>query len=98
MQKMTIDMPVVSGCSASACVYNTDSACHAKAITIGDGIHPGCDTFMNASRHAREQQRISGVGACKVSNCAHNQDYECVADSISVGRRGDSVQCLTFAV
>jgi hypothetical protein len=97
MQQMTINMPAVSACSASECVYNAEGGCHAKAITVGDGVHPGCDTFLHARKHAREQQRTSGVGACKVSGCTHNQDYECMADGIDVGMQGGSVQCLTFS-
>ncbi len=96
MQRMTLEMPVVGGCSATACVYNAEGDCHAKAITIGDGMHPGCDTFMHASEHVADNSHISGVGACKVNGCSYNQDYECTAHSIEVGRSGDSVQCLTF--
>jgi len=97
MHTLTIDMPVVAECSAAACVYNAEGRCHAKAITIGDGMHPACDTFMDADRHARDRQRISGVGACKVSICRHNEDYECAADNIAVGPEGGHVQCLTFS-
>lgn len=91
--KVTIDMPVVSGCAISQCSYNVNQACHARAITVGNGIHPGCDTFLDAGSHTREKQRQAGVGACKVASCSHNQDFECMAETINVG---GGVECLTF--
>lgn len=97
MMNMTIDMSYVSGCSITECAYNVKNGCHAKAITIGDGVHPGCDTFLQASRHTQDGTRTAGIGACKVTACRHNDDYECMADSISIGRVGTEVNCLTFA-
>jgi hypothetical protein len=94
--KLTIDMPIVAECTASECVYNLNKACHARAITIGDGVHPGCDTFLGAKRHASETGRTAGVGACKVTACMHNDDYECSAPTISVGYMGKDIQCLSF--
>lgn len=35
--RLTIDMPLVAGCTIYACAYNVDDACHARAITIGAG-------------------------------------------------------------
>lgn len=90
------DMPEVSRCAATECAYNTDSACHARAITIGDGNHPDCDTYFNNNGHTK-RERIAGVGACKVTGCTHNQDFECSADKIELGYSGDSVNCLTYA-
>lgn len=95
--EMTIDMPVVSECMVTKCAYNVSESCHARAITIGDGIHPGCDTFMNSTMHSKNKQRRAGVGACKVTGCMHNDDFECVASSISVGMKGKEADCLTFA-
>lgn len=97
MTNMTIDMPPVSACSVTECAYNVKSNCHAKAITIGDGVHPGCDTFLHASGHIRDAKRIAGIGACKVTGCRHNDDYECGADKINVGRDGNDIKCLTYA-
>jgi len=94
--KMTIDMPFVSGCTVSECAYNINDSCRAHAITVGDGVHPGCDTFLGAPRHARNSKQSAGVGACKVTGCMHNEDYECVADSIRVGLTADTVNCLTY--
>ncbi len=95
--KMTIDMPVVMQCAVTDCAYNTDNACHARAITIGDGAAPGCDTFLKASPHTRESRRQAGVGACKVTGCTYNDDYECVADNIEVGFAGKQINCLTYS-
>lgn len=96
MTTMNIDMPPVSACSVTECAYNVKDNCHAKAITIGDGVHPGCDTFMQASTHTRNTSRTAGIGACKVTACKHNDDFECSASQIKVGRVGNDVSCLTF--
>ncbi len=96
--KMTIDMPFVDSCTVSGCAYNTDNKCHARAITIGDGVHPGCDTsFLGASAHAHGNNQ-AGVGACKVTGCSFNDDLECSAEKIQVSMKGNSVQCMTFEV
>jgi hypothetical protein len=96
MKCLSIEMPLVSQCSVSECAYNANSCCHARAITVGDGLHPGCDTYLFSDPHSRAQQRTAGVGACKVSACQHNDDYECMADSITVGSAGGQVTCLTY--
>lgn len=94
--KLTIDMPLVAECAVSECAYNIGKACHARAITIGDGIHPGCDTFFGNAQHAHDTKHKAGVGACKVSGCRHNDDYECTAPKISVGYQGQDISCLSF--
>jgi hypothetical protein len=63
----------------------TSNNCHALAITIGNGIHPGCDTYVKEAQHIRKADRIAGIGACKVSGCKHNEDFECMTDNIQVG-------------
>jgi len=88
-----IEIPEVTSCNESACAYNTDGHCHAQAITVGDGVHAGCDTFFNGSQHVRDTARRAGVGACKVTGCRHNDDLECQAPMIRVGKH----ECLTFA-
>jgi hypothetical protein len=96
MNRIAIDMPVVGECSVAECAYNANNGCHARAITVGDGLHPGCDTFLGATPHTRDTGRHAGVGACKVSGCRHNDDYECAADQIAVGHAGPGASCLTF--
>ncbi len=96
MIRIAIDMPAVGECSVGECAYNADQACHARAITVGDGVHPGCDTFLDATPHARASERQAGVGACKVAGCRHNDDYECMAETIKVGHASQAVSCLTY--
>lgn len=91
------DMPEVAECQIRQCAYNVSNGCHARAITIGDGVHPGCDTYFKSSVHASDANMQAGVGACKVANCVHNDDFECQAQNIRVGNRGKTVECLTYA-
>lgn len=95
MKKITLEMPIVTKCMASECVYNANSNCHARAITVGDSIHPGCDTFMAGSRHTKAKQ-IAGIGACKTVGCKFNNDLECMAESIQVGMIKNKANCMTF--
>lgn len=96
MNRIVIDMPIVGGCTVAECAYNLNNCCHARAITVGDGIHPGCDTYHQAAPHARNSGRQAGVGACKVSSCQHNDDYECMAEQIAVGHHTGGACCLTY--
>jgi hypothetical protein len=95
--EITIEMPMIDACDVAECTYNRNAACHAKAITIGDGVTPGCDTYMSGSRHVKNAERRAGVGACKVSGCQYNNDFECGAGSVSVGLRSDGVFCMTYS-
>jgi hypothetical protein len=92
---MTIEMADVHECAATECAYNKDNACHAKAITIGDGDNPNCDTFMAGPMHTRSTVIQAGVGACKVADCRHNEDLECAADNIRVAMAGACASCMT---
>lgn len=94
--KFSIDMPLVASCDVARCAYNLEGGCHAKAITVGDGVHPGCDTFLGSERHPEEEVPNAGVGACKVALCRHNHELECEARAIQVGCEGDEPTCLTF--
>jgi hypothetical protein len=85
MNKMTIEMAPVSKCYASQCAYNQNNSCHAKAITVGDGLQPECDTFLSSQTHTQEKTRIAGVGACKIISCKFNSDFDCSADKIKIG-------------
>ena len=97
MQHITIDMPIVSECAASECAYNVDTSCHAKAITVGNSLHAGCDTFFPGSGHTRATDRTAGVGACKSAECKFNEDLECMTDSIRVAPTGQDVNCMTYS-
>ena len=96
MGKVIIEIPIVSKCDIKKCGYNVNNNCHAKAITVGDEMNPGCDTFFENKSHSRETKRIAGVGACKVSSCRHNNDYECTAEGVSVGFSDGKINCLTY--
>ncbi len=96
MSPMKIDMPVVAECSATDCAYNVNSNCHARAITVGDGVHPGCDTFFK-HKHIINASQTAGIGACKITDCKYNNDCECVTDRIRVGRGSGGAICLTYA-
>jgi hypothetical protein len=98
MGNVTIEIPMVSECAIKHCGYNVNNSCHAKAITIGDGINPGCDTFFDSGKHSRETKRRAGVGACKVTACKCNEDFECTAESITVGLNKEEINCLTFCM
>ncbi|MDD4976943.1 MAG: DUF1540 domain-containing protein [Bacteriovorax sp.] len=98
MEKITIEMPLVSQCDVSSCGYNVNDTCHAKAITVGDHFNPGCDTFFEGSKHNKETKRIAGVGACKVGTCKYNNDFECTAENIIVGFSKHEINCLTYAI
>ncbi len=90
-----VHIPKVSACKASDCAYNLDQACHAIAITVGDGARAACDTFFKTDTR-RTVKGTAGVGACKVSNCRHNLDFECGATDIRVGVVEEAVSCVTF--
>lgn len=94
--KISVEMPNVSACQVTECAYNRDQNCHARAITVGDGVKPGCDTFFVSASHVQKNAETAGVGACKVSGCRYNDDLECQAAAIEVGFLGDSVDCLTY--
>lgn len=97
MEKICIEMPVVAACAATECAYNRDSACQARAITIGDGVHAGCDTFWKSEQHAKTSMGVAGIGACKMTGCKFNDGLECVTESIRIGRLLDRVSCTTFS-
>jgi hypothetical protein len=94
--EIMIDMPAVGACSVTDCAYNSESNCHAKAITIGDGVHPGCDTFLDGGAGHTGLKVTAGVGACKVTGCRHNSELECMADNIEVGMQQHVANCLTY--
>ena len=96
--KFTIEMPDVSACGVGHCGYNVEGACHARAITVGDGLHPGCDTFTESVRHPPSDTPVAGVGACKVAVCKYNRELECEAHSIEVDveEGGEVAACMTF--
>ncbi len=94
--KVTLEMPIVTKCMASECAYNVESKCHARAITVGDALEPGCDTFLAGSRHIRQVKQIAGIGACKTAACKYNNDFECMAEGVQVGMVKNKANCMTY--
>lgn len=97
MDKLCFEIPIVSECKVSECAYNVSHNCHAYAITIGDGIRPGCDTFLKETRHTRKAEQTAGIGACKIVGCKFNDDFECQTDNVRVGMVKNQANCLTFS-
>ena len=95
MQQQAKDS-IVAECDVHECAYNAGEHCHARAITIGDGLHPACDTFVRSDARRDDGVPSASVGACKVSACAHNRALTCRASSIHVGHHGDHPDCMTF--
>lgn len=98
MKKICLEMPIVAKCMASECAYNLNSNCHARAITIGDSLRPGCDTFMAGPCHTRSANQVAGIGACKTVGCKFNDDLECMAESVQVGIIKNEANCMTFVL
>ena len=94
--RLNVELRRVRECLATQCAYNDQRVCHARAITVGDGAHPACDTFLPSPKHALDTSQIAGVGACKVTSCLHNRDFECTAKAIRVGTHETHADCLTF--
>lgn len=91
------DMPKVSRCDTTDCVYNMDRMCHALAISVSGGENPDCETYASGQKKGGDRNAIAGVGACKAEACEYNRDLECHAPAIQVGaRNGENDACLTF--
>jgi hypothetical protein len=93
--RISIEMPTIDACDATGCAYNANHECHARAITVGDGIHPACDTYIPAGDHV-DRSEPAGVGACKVSGCRHNRNLECEATAIRVAPHREHADCMTY--
>ena len=95
MPEKGIAVSRVAMCEVAECAYNSNRACHAYAITVGDGMSPRCDTFLRSPQHTLCKD-TAWVGACKMMDCRYNQDFECTAESIEVGSGPDSADCMTY--
>lgn len=95
--KKTLELSIIQSCEAVECAYNLARSCHARAITVGDGAHPACDTFFPRAAHVQDHAASGGVGACKVSACKHNVDLECTAELVHIGHHSNHADCFTFA-
>jgi hypothetical protein len=95
--KRKLEMPEVINCAQNGCAYNTNLACHARAITVGGGTSEHlCDTMIMAADHTRREE-TAGVGACKSVNCTFNEDWECAAEGgININALAGQAECQTF--
>ena len=91
-----VEMPKVIECLMDECAYNADKECHARAITVGGGACPMCDTAMKSVKKGGVIDMIGSVGACKVENCRFNDSLECSAVGISVMLHDQHAECGTF--
>lgn len=85
----------IERCGVQNCAYNVNGECHAKAITVGDGDNPRCDTYFSGENHTHSEKK-GVVGACKVAGCIYNHDFQCNAPSIQVDEGNDPADCLTY--
>lgn len=96
--KQTISINVVARCTVPECIFNRDGECYARAITIGNGNHAECETFLSGNHHIPTNQQKAGVGACKSKRCLHNRDFACDAEQVYVGydERDGFMGCQSF--
>ncbi len=91
----TMNLPIVSTCSADGCSYNHDHDCHAAAISI-IGTSSACGTF-HAGDAKGGTDETGHVGACHRADCVHNSQLECGAERVEIGAGADVADCLTYA-
>ncbi len=91
-----MEMSKVIKCEVDDCAYNLSSTCNARAITVGHGATPRCDTFCQSMMKGGDAESLASVGACKVSLCMYNSVLECQSPGICVGYNAGEPDCLTF--
>lgn len=94
--KLLVLMPEVRECVVSDCAFNATLRCHARAITVGDGAHPACDTYHPAPEQHVSSRMRAGFGACKVDSCEHNEGLVCRARSVRVAYHQGHADCMTY--
>jgi len=93
---MAIETPKVLDCSVTECSYNTNKACHAIAITVGDSTCAMCDTYYKSSQKGGAMEITGSVGACK-EDCKFNKSLECAASGIHVANHMGHADCSTYS-
>ena len=86
----------VIGCMLGKCLYNDNRKCRARIISIGDGDHPRCDTFIIGKSKGGDTKTMGRVGDCKVIKCSYNDSQKCTVKNIDVGLHDQHADCLTF--
>jgi hypothetical protein len=94
---MAVQTPKILDCSVTDCSYNSNKACHAVAITVGNGSCPMCDTYFNSSQKGGAMEITGSVGACKEFDCKFNKSLECSAPGIHVSGHMGHADCATFS-
>jgi hypothetical protein len=89
-------MPNVLDCNVQECSYNTNKACHAMAITVGDSNCAMCDTYFKSSQKGGASDITGAVGACKENDCKFNNSLECQAPGIHVSGHMGHADCSTY--
>ena len=62
MTVKTIEMPDVRHCQVETCAYNAEDGCRARAITVGAGTVPACDTFFDSTGPVMNTVRVATLG------------------------------------
>lgn len=88
----TMQLPIVSTCSATGCSYNHDTDCQAGAITVTDAA---CGTFVETGDKGGTDS-TAAVGACHRTDCVFNASLECTAKDIAMVADGDVATCQTY--
>ena len=65
----TKELPPVYDCAVEGCSYNSDTQCHAGAISITGGREAGCGTFIDISITGGLPTETAMVGACHRADC-----------------------------
>lgn len=93
-----MSVTTVNSCKVSSCVFNSDEACHALAITIDDPSPTTCGTYKArvGDDVAGATAQVANVGACKAASCKHNKNLLCTAGQVTVGMKGDTISCLSY--
>jgi len=88
----------VNACNVSDCVYNSNSSCHALAITIDDPTPATCSTYKKAENgeSGGAEAQIANIGACKAAGCMHNENLMCTAGEVTIGVKDGKVSCLSY--
>lgn len=89
---VTSTAPVTS-CEVEDCSYNTDFACFAPAIAVGDA-HAACDTFTVGP--ASISATSASVERCLVADCMYNRDACCDASGVQVRHHSAHADCATY--
>jgi hypothetical protein len=93
-KELPMSLPIIQRCEVTSCFFNTNQACHAPAITVGN-THPACDTFTSTPNHTARKD-TGAVGACHITDCRYNDAMLCTAPEIVVLGHSGHADCGTY--